>query len=160
MLEIFPEGPQDTDHVVQIFASACVAAGTDCSLNTEFNFTSGNALLAKIDSTIDALYQQSVPVSSTTEGIATAANLRGLLTTAAYSISLWPLAADLLTSAFKGDFTGIVDFTLPPILPEDAKQPDRAMFATEAIAVSISVLCLLPLLIVRWLVCRHESILQ
>lgn len=114
-----------------------MAAGPNCTLNEGFNFTSGDALLAKLDSTIDALYEQSVPVDSPTGGIATAGNIRGLLEYTVFGIVYWPPTASILASAFKGNFTDLVAFTSPAINPEDAKQPDLSVFAGNAITVSV-----------------------
>lgn len=150
------EGQKDIDKVLQIFASSCVAAGPNCTLNAEFKFASGDALLAKLDSTIDALYQHSVPINSTTGDVVTAANLRGLLGILVYGIEYWPLAASVLASAFKGNFMELAQITSPTVNPEDAQQSDLGLFAGNAIAVSVFSLDM-PLSLTEYLQCADTK---
>lgn len=139
----YVEGQQDLDKVFTIFASSCLAAGPNCTLNAEYNFTSTSALVGKIDETLNALYNDAVPVYGLdVPAVGTAANLRAALIRSMYSINLWPGLAALLGQAFKGEFTEMVNTTMPVVSPTSVGQPDYSTYATEVIVVCISALVL------------------
>lgn len=132
----YTEGLQDTDNVLFSFASSCLAAGGNCTLNNDAKITSTSALLSKIDQTIDSLYAKPVPILDLgIPAIATAWNLRRVLFQGMYSIAAWPTLAQRLSEGFSGNFTGIVDATLSRIHAESATKPDQSSHSVYAIIV-------------------------
>ena len=127
---------RDIDNVLFSFASSCLAAGLNCTLNSESKFKSASSLMAKIDETLDALYKKPVPVYGLdVPVVATAANLRALLFQSMYAISAWEGLAELLGQAFRGDFSQVVNTTMPRVHAGSAGQPDMSTFSTYAIIV-------------------------
>ena len=95
--------------------------------------------------------------------MATAANLRAALIRSMYSINLWPNLAALLGEAFKGDFTELVNTTMPVVSPTSVGQPDYSTYATEVIVVYISVLLLYAVMVMflgLGIVCRCQGVLK
>ena len=133
------EGPQDLDNTLFAFVSSCVHAGEGYALNVHYNFTSPGALLTEIDKTIDRLYAAPAAVYGLAiPAVATAANLRVTLLKTLLRTSSWPLLAELLSAAFQGDFSVIVNRTMPLVSPSSAGIPDASHLAGSAIFVSLS----------------------
>lgn len=128
---------EDVGNLLSSFASSCLAAGSNCALNSGSKFASASALLARIDEALDALYDKPAAVYGLdTPAIATAADLRTLLYHSMYHIKTWGDLAQRLSEAFDVDFTRIVNTTRPKIHPESVSDPEISTFATHAIAVS------------------------
>jgi hypothetical protein len=133
---------QDTDALFKVFASTCLANGSDCALKA-FNFTSPSALLRKIDDTIDSLYKEAVPVFGLGHpAFATAGVVRTALSQSLYATALWPQTASGLADAFKGNFTSLVAAYDTWVNPSDAGQPDNGAYALFPIFVCIKGFCL------------------
>lgn len=137
-LEASQEGLDNVDDVLSSFASSCIKAGKNCTLNSSpHNFSTADGILSKIDDTLNSLYAHPVPILDLDiPAIATAANLRGLMFSAMYSISNWPNLAEHLQAAFNGNFTGLVNATLSRVDAKHAKERDSASSSTMAIFVS------------------------
>lgn len=112
-------------------------AGEGCALNVHHNFTSPAALLAEVDNTIDRLYASPAAVYGLAiPAVATAANLRVALLKNLLRTDSWTLLAELLSAAFQGDFSGIVNRTMPLVSSSSAGIPDASHLAGSAIFVS------------------------
>lgn len=126
----------DTDKVLDVFASACAAAGPLCALS---HLGSAQAILAAIDSVIDGLYVSPSPVLSLSNVpglLARSYHARQLAFLSAYSIKIWPAFADAFALALKGDASALLFRALPPLegrLAKLAKQHDSSMYSTHAI---------------------------
>ena len=131
------EGLDNIDDVLVSFASSCLAAGANCTLNSgTHKYASAGELLAKIDQTLDALYAKPVPVLDLdVPAVATAKNLREVMFGAMYSIKSWPVLAEHLQAAFSGNFSGIVNATMPRVNPAHVGQPDSTTPSTFPIFV-------------------------
>jgi hypothetical protein len=134
----FIEGPQDVDNVLFSFASTCLAAGANCTLNFGDKFDSVSSLLAKIDETLDVLYAHPVPVYDMDQPVVvTAANLRQLMFQAMYKVSNWQLLAEHLNAAFHGNYTGIAKGTTLRVQRESSHKQDGSSFSALAIVVRL-----------------------
>lgn len=135
--EAFEEGLDNVDDVLSSFASSCLAAGANCTLNSgAHKFASAGELLAKIDQTLDELYVKPVPVFDLdVPAVATANNLREVLFSAMYGIKNWPVLAEHLQAAFSGNFSGIMNATMPRVNPAHVGQPDSTTPSTLPIFV-------------------------
>lgn len=130
------EGLQDVDDVLGSFASSCLAAGPNCTLNVKHNLPSTSALLSKIDATLDTLYRKPVPVyGMDVPAVATAYNLRTLMFQSMYNIRTWDALAERLSEAFEGNFTQIADRTLPRVPPDGGRRSDSSAYPGSAVMV-------------------------
>jgi hypothetical protein len=137
-------GLQDIDNVLFSFASTCLAAGSNCTLNSPEKFASASSLLAKIDETIDTLYAHPVPIyNMDVPAVVSAANIRRLLFTHMYAVGAWPALAKHLSAAFAGNYTSIARATTPRINAGSELKKDQSSFAISAIIVRVE--CLLVL---------------
>ena len=119
----------------RVFASTCLSAGANCSLNA-FNFSSADALLDAIDKTVDELYASPVPIDDLYQpAVAIASDLLASLGNAMYSIDRWPLLADGLALAFTGNFTPIVSITRPWLSKSNVDPPGNSPYALNVISV-------------------------
>jgi hypothetical protein len=129
-------GLQDIDNVLFSFASTCLAAGSNCTLNSSGKFASASSLLAKIDETIDTLYAHPVPIyDMDVPAVVSAANMRRLLFNNMYAVGAWPALAKHLSAAFAGNFTSIAQATTPRITAGSELKKDQSAFAVSAIIV-------------------------
>ncbi|KDQ62976.1 hypothetical protein JAAARDRAFT_28963 [Jaapia argillacea MUCL 33604] len=126
----FDEGLDDIENVLSSFASACSSAGDACALS----HLKPSEILFNIDQMLDYLYYNPTPITDLrTPTIATAANLRGLLFRSMYKIQTWPDLAAHLDQAFRGNFSGIVNATMPHIDGEGALKNDESTYSTQPI---------------------------
>ena len=119
----------------RVFASTCFSAGVNCSLNA-FNFSSADDILDTIDQTVDALYESPVPIYDLDQpAVATASDLRVVLGSAMYHITMSPLLADGLALALTGNFTPIVSTARPWLSKSNGEAPANSPYAPNVITV-------------------------
>lgn len=118
------------------FASSCLAAKENCTLN-QFNFTSPDELLGAIGNTVDTLYNNPEPIYDLSYPVTvTASDLRYALGGLMYSITDWPLLADGLALVLSGNYTVLAGLRRLWVNPEYVKLPDTGAYVQEIIFVS------------------------
>lgn len=119
------------------FASSCLAAKENCTLNL-LNFTSSDELLNAIGKTVDSLYANPEPLYDLPYPVTvTAADVRFSLGEQMYTISRWPALAAGLALALTGNYSAVSSF-VSEIDPDYAKIPDSGAYAQQIIFVSRS----------------------
>lgn len=130
------EGLDDTDKVFEAFASTCIKAGQNCSLNALYNFNNSAALVSKVDSTIDSLYSNPLPGYIGEPVVANAATLRQIIFSGSFFSVQWPELASVLGDVMQGNVTSLLALTTQRISDQLAGLPDGSPFAQNAIFVS------------------------
>ncbi|EIN04768.1 hypothetical protein PUNSTDRAFT_55444 [Punctularia strigosozonata HHB-11173 SS5] len=126
----FHEGLDDVDNVFASFARSCSGAGDACALS----HLAPTEIVSATDALIDDLYLKPRPVFGLGQpAIATAQNVRDIVFRSVYSITSWPDLAVHLSEAFQGNFTGLVNVTMPKVDREGGSQPDDSRFVTYPI---------------------------
>jgi len=130
------QGVADIDKLVETFASTCIEAGPNCTLNAAGPFNSSKELLAKLDATIDELYYHPAPTYGLgMPSTVTTKDLRPKLIDAMYTPHKWPALAALLAKVFAGDFSVLGTPIEAASLSNLATLPDQNTFAVVAIRV-------------------------
>lgn len=125
----------DMSNTFRAFASTCLLAGANCSLNA-FNFSSTDSLLSTIDQTMDALYENPAPIYDLDQpAVATASDLRSALMGTITNIGSWPILANSLALALIGNFTPLVNIARPWLSKSNIVLPDNSPYAQNVIFV-------------------------
>lgn len=126
----------NTAEVLRGFASSCIAAKDNCTLNS-FNFTSPDDLLGAIGNAVDALYANPELIDNLpSPAIATASDLRYALLSFSSAMTRWPTLAGILVQVFSGNYAALANLGRLAINPDYAKVHDTGAFAAQIIFVS------------------------
>ncbi|ORY90800.1 TAP-like protein-domain-containing protein [Leucosporidium creatinivorum] len=130
---------RDIQPIYSSFATSCLAAGDRCALSSSSNFSSPEDLLDTLSALLDSVYHDPVPLPQLENApalVAQAKHLKMAMFRAAYSVKEWPSLARKLERALKGDWSELVEGTLPVLeggWEGAGKRPDPSSLATTAI---------------------------
>ncbi|KZT30760.1 hypothetical protein NEOLEDRAFT_1126381 [Neolentinus lepideus HHB14362 ss-1] len=129
-IEAYHEGLDNIDDVLSSFARSCASAGSSCALS----HMDAPSILSSIDTLIDTLYANPVPVTDLqAPAVATAANFRQLLFGSMYRIQTWTDLAEHIYNGLQGNFSGIVKATTSKVNASGAYIPDASAYSTYPI---------------------------